>query len=57
VRRPRPTIEKVRAELGMGSPNMLLRLLEVWWAELAGRLAKSPKKSRNSTTPKSASRS
>ena len=29
----------MRAELGTGSPNTLLRLLEVWWAELAGRLA------------------
>jgi len=39
ARGDRPTIEKVRAELGTGSPNTLLRLLEVWWAELAGRLA------------------
>lgn len=38
ARGERPTIEKVRAELGTGSPNTLLRLLEVWWAELAGRL-------------------
>ncbi len=35
----RPTIEKVRAELGTGSPNTLIRLLDVWWAELAERLA------------------
>ena len=39
ARGERPTIEKVRAELRTGSPNTLLRLLEVWWAELAGRLA------------------
>lgn len=39
ARGERPTIEKVRAELGTGSPNTLLRLLEVWWSELAGRLA------------------
>lgn len=39
ARGERPTIEKVRAELGTGSPNTLLRLLEVWWAELARRLA------------------
>ncbi|WP_415208475.1 DNA-binding protein [Rudaea sp.] len=39
ARGERPTIEKVRAELGTGSPNTLLRLIEVWWAELAGRLA------------------
>jgi len=35
----RPTIEKVRAELGTGSPNTLIRLLEVWWAGLSERLA------------------
>ncbi|TLY49659.1 MAG: hypothetical protein E6K53_12920 [Gammaproteobacteria bacterium] len=29
ARGERPTIEKVRAELGTGSPNTLLRLLEV----------------------------
>jgi hypothetical protein len=35
----RPTIEKVRAELGTGSPNTLTRLLEAWWAGLSERLA------------------
>lgn len=35
----RPTIEKVRAELGTGSPNTLMRLIEVWWTGLAERLA------------------
>jgi hypothetical protein len=35
----RPTIEKVRAELGTGSPNTLMRLIEVWWMGLAERLA------------------
>jgi len=35
----RPTIEKVRANLGTGSPNTLMRMLEVWWAGLAERLA------------------
>lgn len=39
ARGERPTIERVRAELGTGSPNTLLRLLEVWWADLAKRLA------------------
>ena len=34
----RPTIERVRAVLGTGSPNTLIRLLDVWWSELAGRL-------------------
>ncbi|MHB8744078.1 MAG: DNA-binding protein [Sulfuricaulis sp.] len=39
LRGERPTIEKVRAQLGTGSPNTLLRLIDVWWADLATRLA------------------
>jgi len=39
ARGERPTIEKVRAQLGTGSPNTLLRLIDVWWADLAKRLA------------------
>lgn len=35
----RPTIERVRAALGTGSPNTLIRLLDVWWAGLGQRLA------------------
>jgi len=35
----RPTIEKLRAELGTGSPNTLMRMVEIWWAGLAERLA------------------
>lgn len=34
----RPTIERVRAQLGTGSPNTLTRLLEVWWQDLGQRL-------------------
>lgn len=34
----RPTIERVRAKLGTGSPNTLIRLLDVWWSDLASRL-------------------
>lgn len=34
----RPTIERVRAQLGTGSPNTLLRGLDTWWAALGGRL-------------------
>lgn len=36
----RPTIERVRAELGTGSPNTLIRLLDVYWGELGARLAR-----------------
>jgi hypothetical protein len=35
----RPTIEKLRAELGTGSPNTLTRMVEAWWKGLAERLA------------------
>lgn len=34
----RPTIEKVRAHLGTGSPNTLMRLLDAWWKALGERL-------------------
>lgn len=34
----RPTIERVRAKLGTGSPNTLIRLLDVWWSDLGVRL-------------------
>jgi len=35
----RPTIERVRAMLGTGSPNTLTRMLSVWWQGLGERLA------------------
>lgn len=35
----RPTIERVRAALGTGSPNTLTRMLDVWWQGLGGRLS------------------
>lgn len=34
----RPTVERIRAFLGTGSPNTVTRLLETWWQELGGRL-------------------
>lgn len=34
----RPTIERVRRELGTGSPNTVNRHLETWWRRLAERL-------------------
>lgn len=34
----RPTIERVRAELGRGSPNTVNRLLDAWWTQLASRM-------------------
>ena len=34
----RPTIERVRALLGTGSPNTLTRMLNVWWQGLGERL-------------------
>jgi hypothetical protein len=38
----RPTIEKVRAEIGSGSPNTINPLLDAWWQRLAGRLDAGP---------------
>lgn len=35
----RPTVERIRAHLGSGSPNTVTRLLDTWWAELGPRLA------------------
>lgn len=35
----RPTVERIRAFLGTGSPNTVTRLLEVWWQGLGARLA------------------
>lgn len=34
----RPTVERLRAKLGTGSPNTITRMLDVWWAELGARL-------------------
>ena len=38
----RPTIERVRLELGRGSPNTINPLLDAWWQRLAGRLDAGP---------------
>jgi Plasmid replication region DNA-binding N-term len=38
----RPTIEKVRAEIGSGSPNTINPLLDAWWQRLASRLDSGP---------------
>jgi hypothetical protein len=38
----RPTIEKIRARLGRGSPNTINPLLDAWWSRLAGRLDAGP---------------
>lgn len=35
----RPTIERVRAVLGTGSPSTLIRHLDAWWRDLGRRLA------------------
>ena len=34
----RPTVERIRAFLGTGSPNTVTRMLEVWWQGLGARL-------------------
>lgn len=38
ARGERPTVERVRLELGRGSPARVGGLLDQWWARLAGRL-------------------
>jgi uncharacterized protein involved in exopolysaccharide biosynthesis len=40
----RPTIERVRIQLGTGSPNTLLRYLDSWWAALGRRLSEQSAK-------------
>lgn len=34
----RPTVDRIRARLGTGSPNTVTRWLETWWRRLAPRL-------------------
>lgn len=38
ARGERPTVERVRLELGRGSPARVGGLLDQWWEQLAGRL-------------------
>ena len=38
----RPTIEKVRAKIGNGSPNTINPLLDAWWKTLSARLDSGP---------------
>jgi len=38
ARGERPTVERVRTELGRGSPARVGQLLELWWEQLAQRL-------------------
>jgi hypothetical protein len=38
----RPTIDKVRAKIGRGSPNTINPLLDAWWKTLSARLDSGP---------------
>ena len=38
----RPTVEKVRAKLGRGSPNTINPMLDAWWKTLSARLDSGP---------------
>jgi hypothetical protein len=38
----RPTIEKVRAKIGKGSPNTINPMLDAWWKTLSARLDSGP---------------
>ncbi|MNG36411.1 hypothetical protein D3C84_1234310 [compost metagenome] len=39
ARGERPTVERIRLELGRGSPARVGGLLDQWWARLAERLS------------------
>lgn len=45
----RPTVERIRAHLGTGSPNTVTRHLETWWKCLGGRL--KPERSNLNSAP------
>jgi DNA repair exonuclease SbcCD ATPase subunit len=49
----RPTIERVRAFLGTGSPNTLVRLVDDWWSGLGERLTAQEAKLALPQAPKS----
>ena len=38
----RPTIEKIRAKIGRGSPNTINPMLDAWWRTLSARLDSGP---------------
>ena len=38
----RPTIEKIRAKIGRGSPNTINPMLDTWWKTLSARLDSGP---------------
>jgi hypothetical protein len=38
----RPTVEKIRAAIGSGSPNTVGPLLDAWWKHLSARLDSGP---------------
>jgi uncharacterized coiled-coil protein SlyX len=38
----RPTVEKVRAKIGRGSPNTINPMLDAWWKTLGARLDSGP---------------
>lgn len=40
----RPTVERIRAHLGTGSPNTVIRYLDSWWLALASRLEEEESK-------------
>jgi len=38
----RPTIDKIRAKIGRGSPNTINPILDAWWKRIASRLDSGP---------------
>ena len=47
----KPTIERVRAELGTGSPQTVIRHLDTWWSGLAERLERAEAKTAIPSAP------
>lgn len=47
----RPTIERVRQQLGRGSPNTVAPMLEAWFADLGRRLGLRPDAKEEGTVP------
>jgi hypothetical protein len=52
----RPTIEKIRLEIGKGSPNTINPMLDAWWKTLSARLDSGPAALHRLQMPKDISR-
>lgn len=51
ARGERPTVERIRAHLGTGSPNTVTRWLDTWWQQLGARLSRAATQAALPTVP------